>query len=154
MNIFYIDPDPTYAAQSLMDVHVRKMTLETCQLLMTHDVLNGLPRPYRPTHTNHPCRLSLYNINNYLWLVRYFYVICKEFKFRFDHDHACWDYYLEYYLRLNQNGDDPQFPQCMPIEFKRDTPLDGYRAYYKYKVDTFMQRGICKYTRRDTPYWL
>ena len=42
MNIFYTDSDPVKAAQSLVDRHVIKMILETCQLLCTaHRVLDG-----------------------------------------------------------------------------------------------------------------
>jgi len=42
MNIFYVDPDPTTAAEALVDKHVVKMILESAQLLSTaHRVLDG-----------------------------------------------------------------------------------------------------------------
>ena len=42
MNIFFVDPDATKAAQSLVDKHVVKMVLESAQLLSTaHRVLDG-----------------------------------------------------------------------------------------------------------------
>lgn len=42
MNIFYIDKNAVTAAQSMVDSHVVKMTLETCQLMSTaHRVLDG-----------------------------------------------------------------------------------------------------------------
>lgn len=42
MNIFYLDTDPTKAAQYMTDRHVVKMILESAQLLSTaHRVLDG-----------------------------------------------------------------------------------------------------------------
>lgn len=42
MNLFYVDADPTVAAQSLGDKHVVKMILETAQMLSTaHRILDG-----------------------------------------------------------------------------------------------------------------
>ena len=42
MNIFYLHPDPTIAAQMMCDKHVLKMVLETAQLLSTaHRELDG-----------------------------------------------------------------------------------------------------------------
>jgi hypothetical protein len=154
MNIFYIDKDPAIAAQGLMDVHIRKMTLETCQLLMTHDTLNGKIRPYRPTLKYHPCRVLLANEANYNWLCRYFQYICTEFKYRFDHSHACEYYYNKFYSMPIQLSSEPNFPQCMPNEFKCPNTIDAYRAYYKSKYKDFMQRSIAKYTKRCKPLWL
>ena len=42
MNIFYVDTNPTLAAQQMVDKHVVKMILESMQLLSTaHRVLDG-----------------------------------------------------------------------------------------------------------------
>lgn len=42
MNIFYVDKDPVISAQSLVDKHIVKMVLESCQLLSTaHRILDG-----------------------------------------------------------------------------------------------------------------
>ena len=42
INIFFVDFDPKIAAQSLVDKHVVKMILESCQLLSTaHRILDG-----------------------------------------------------------------------------------------------------------------
>ena len=94
MNIFYTDSDPVKAAQSLVDRHVIKMILETCQLLCTaHRVLDGteitqkvyvngsFPARYRKkkvwmlndhresqlysaTHVNHPSAVWVRKSNN------------------------------------------------------------------------------------------
>ena len=68
MNIFVLDPSPRIAAQSLCDVHVVKMILESAQLLSTQDRLAGVLHGYAITHENHPCRICLSNPANYLWL--------------------------------------------------------------------------------------
>lgn len=47
MNVFFIDRDPAIAAKSMVDSHVVKMILETCQLLSTaHRVLDGTEKKY------------------------------------------------------------------------------------------------------------
>lgn len=153
MNIFYLDHDPYTAVTYLMDIHVRKMTLETCQLLMTTDVLHGYARPYRPTHINHPCRLSLEDTINYNWLCVYFGYICKEYSYRFGHRHSCEEYYVKYY------SDQvllcvPNFPQCMPMCFKRFNTVDAYRKYYRHKYQEFFSRNMANYTKRETPSWM
>ena len=155
MNIFYLDEDPVISCSYLMDIHVRKMTLETCQLLMTTDVLHGYRRPYRPTHVNHPCRLALEDITNYLWLCRYFEAICGEYRFRFNHDHACSQYMVTFYFNRGLVSlCKPNFPQCFPDVFKRENVIDGYREYYRWKYKNFLERGIAHYTKRRIPWWL
>lgn len=142
------------AAQGLMDVHLRKMILESCQLLMTHDTLNGLYRPYLPTHTMHPCRISLRNINNYSWLCIYLGQLCNEFRHRFSHSHACEEFYNAFYSQSNVLLSDPIFPQCMPDEFKCDDTVEAYRAYYRAKYFDFMLNCMSQYTNREKPVWL
>lgn len=154
MNIFYIDKDPMLAAQGLMDVHVRKMILESCQLLMTHDTLNGLQRPYLPTHVMHPCRVSLRNVNNYTWLCIYLGRLCEEFRYRFARPHACEEHFLAFYANHGALTSDPTFPQCMPDEFMCNDTVEAYRAYYRAKRFDFMLNGIAQYTKRHEPYWM
>jgi len=45
MNIFYLDHDPTLAAQWMVDKHIVKMPLESCQMLSTaHRLIDGIPQ--------------------------------------------------------------------------------------------------------------
>lgn len=154
MNIFYIDKDPALSAQGLMDTHVRKMILESCQLLMTHDTINGKQRPYLPTHTMHPCRIALRNVNNYIWLSIYLGELCKEFEYRFGHKHACEEHYFRFYSQPSSMTFETDFPQCMPDEFKCPSTIEAYRAYYRAKYFDFMLDGMHKYTNRNKPIWL
>ena len=43
MNIFVLDPDPEKAASMLCDCHVRKMCLETAQILSACMVIRDIP---------------------------------------------------------------------------------------------------------------
>lgn len=153
MNIVYLDENPHTACTYLMDVQVRKMILETCQLLMTTDILHGLMRPYKPTHMKHPCRLALEERNNYLGLCDYFRNICEEYRYRFGKSHKCKVYY-EMHYRTDAYYTKPVFPQCMPDNCKRDNPVDGYREYYRTKYEEFTRSGIARYTGREKPAWM
>jgi hypothetical protein len=121
---------------------------------MTHDTLNGHFRPYLPTHVMHPCRIALKNINNYTWLCIYLGQLCEEFKYRFGHQHVCEEHYTKFYSQPNYIFEEPDFPQCMPDEFKNDNTIEAYRAYYRAKRFDFLLRGMYQYTNRNQPDWL
>lgn len=96
MNIFALDQSPKKCAISLDDLRLRKMILETAQLLTAgisahyedyyqqyHHAL------YKLTHKNHPItKWVMSSIENFNWLVDYFYNLCDEYKFRFGKTHA------------------------------------------------------------------
>ena len=69
MNLFVTSLSPTLSAQSLCDIRLRKMILETAQLLCTELRRRGADyMPYRPTHPMHPVTLSLRNDATLLWV--------------------------------------------------------------------------------------
>ena len=80
MNIFYVDADPKIAAHSLCDNHIRKMQIESAQMLCTTFWHYGFWAPYKKAHYNHPStkwvRESKANFN---WLLEHGLEICKEF---------------------------------------------------------------------------
>ena len=113
MNIFILDEDPQIAAQSQCDIHVRKMILESAQMLCTtHRVLDGImsKQPsksgktlqkhwtlpdkrentlYKACHVNHPCTLWVRkSIGNYEWLYDHFIYLSYEYTHRFNKIHA------------------------------------------------------------------
>ena len=119
MNIFYIDHDPSQAAEWMVDKHVVKMILESAQLLSTaHRVLdgrqvegvnvnleNGTARKtkawvlddardsvlYAATHINHPSAVWCRNsIENYTWLVDHFFALMGEYTYRYEKQHKCY----------------------------------------------------------------
>lgn len=158
MNIFVLDDDPIKAAQMLCDCHVRKMLLESCQLLSTHDRITNrhidLSGLYKSTHENHPCRKCLYNEANRMWLVCYTNALVHEYHTRFGKWHKCtdmvrryWpspevDSYMEYGSGLMYSGhvyaiqQRLTIPRVMPAEFivgpdKLVWVVSSYRDYYK-----------------------
>ena len=153
MNIFVVDKDPKIAAKSLCDKHVIKMILESAQLLSTHDRLNGLAgERYKITHINHPCRVSLNNESNYIWLCKHLNYLLEEYTRRFNKIHKTTNIFLKYWKQfVILNNNKCQFVQCMPDEFKNDDVVFAYRSYYKYKSKIMKS---FKYTNSNKPYWL
>ena len=159
MNIFYLDRNPYKASKMLMDVHLRKLLVETAQLLCTHDILCGKERPLKPTHRNHPCRVCLSEEDNYKWLVTYMRGMLNEYYHRFHKFHAyesLWNrFYANDMLDVSRHSEYRSFPQCMPDEWKRDDTVEAYRLYYRWKKFDFSMRNIStKYTNREKPEWL
>lgn len=176
MNIFYVDPDPTIAAQQLVDKHVVKMILESAQLLSTaHRVLDGVETMgqtktgrkakrwilqddrenvlYSATHINHPsavwCRDS---VENYNWLVEHLYGLMLEYTYRYGRQHKCHDmaYMLQSPPYNLKDYEWTQMPSCMADEYKvGDDPLINYRNYYK-----IGKANLHKWTKREAPEWI
>lgn len=155
MNIFVVDKDPEIAAKSLCDKHVIKMILESAQLLSTHDRLNGLEgERYKITHRNHPCRISLNNKFNYIWLCKHLNYLLEEYTHRFNKVHKTSTLFLKYWKSfINEQLDFSkcEFVQCMLEEIKDSNVILAYRSYYKYK--SVVMKSF-KYTNRERPEWL
>lgn len=115
MNIFFLDKNPTTAAEFHCDKHVPKMVLETAQILSTaHRVLdgvevtrivdrNGTPRKKRhwqlpdlregtllkATHLHHgSVKWAMGSMPNYVWTFQLFLGLLEQFEFRFGKRHA------------------------------------------------------------------
>lgn len=176
MNIFMVDKDPVIAAQSLVDKHVVKMILESCQLLSTaHRIIDGTlytdksktgrnvkrwklhdarePVVYQATHINHPsavwCRTS---VENYSWLVEHMYALMDEYKYRYHKVHKCLD--VAYMLQSPPNNlkdyDWTPMPCAMDKSYiVSDDPLTNYRNYYKVG-----KKDLHVWTNRQPPEWI
>lgn len=122
----------------MCDAHVVKMILESCQLLSTHDRLNGLvENRYKSTHINHPCRKCLNNINNYIWLCKHLNALLTEYTYRYHKIHKCYDMFLKNwykFVRQEIKFTNCTFPKCMPDECKiSDDVTECYIKFYEYK---------------------
>ena len=157
MNIFYLDPNPKFAAQMQCDKHVVKMILESAQLLSTaKNILDPEnPGPYKTTHKNHPSAVWVRQSGwNYNWLFLHYVALCDEYYYRYGKIHKTASH-LQQLSNHPKNIPDTSFinfgppPQCMPDEYKipGDTVL-AYRKYYKYG-----KAHLLKYTKREMPYW-
>ena len=177
MNIFYVEENPTAAAEALVDKHVVKMILESAQLLSTahriidgHEIEGKSPTGrkarrwilddaresilYMATHINHPsavwCRQS---VENYNWLVDHFFALMIEYTHRYGKTHKCYGE-LSYMLQSPPNNlkewDPTPMPSCMAEEYIiSEDPLTNYRNYYRIgKVN------LHKWTNREPPRWL
>jgi hypothetical protein len=149
MNVFYLDENPTLAAQALHDKHVVKMTLETAQIMSTVYVRYRLAAPYSETHQSHPSVLWAGNSHaHYLWLVAHGLSLAKEYTHRYGKVHACEKVIRQLSLPpvdlTEQEWQDP--PQCMPEEFRASSTLQAYRNYY---LSRKIQQS--RWTRRDAP---
>lgn len=137
MNIFYINPDPIQAARELADDHIRKMQIESAQMLsVAHwetGAQSGTPL-YKPSHKNHPStKWVRESIQHYRWLVKHGLEICEEFKLRYGKDHKT-KQVLEW-LRDNEpplpdNGfKEP--PCCMPEDYiLQEGVVPSYKNFY------------------------
>jgi len=165
VNIFHLSNCPVESAQCLHDRHVVKMTLETAQLLSQAVRLAPEWRPYVKrdnlygiTHQHHPsarwCRLTVPNL---YWLAKHGMALADEYSHRFWRTHksrAIIKYVLDIIPKLPERDSDDltRFAQAMPLEYRNDDPVLGYRNYY---VATKIHPDSAWTARRaDLPDWL
>lgn len=168
MNIFFVDEKPEVAARALCDAHVRKMIIETAQMLSTAhriklaDVPQLInPNLYKSTHVNHPSsKWVRENHVNYEWAFFHWYELCKEYNFRYGKTHATYKKLGTILYRAPFDASDiltgdkrriTPIPLCMPDEYKTDNPVESYRAYYRSKQHTM--KIPMKWTGRNKPEW-
>jgi hypothetical protein len=138
MNIFATSSCPIESAKFLDDKRKIKMLLESAQLLATAIRLHGGPATYRPTHVNHPATIWTRQTRaNYVWLLRHFAALCREYTRITGKIHKCSTYTAEFTkgLRYIPKGDLQPFVNCATndskgVNFKNvvDTHL-AYRLY-------------------------
>lgn len=160
MNIFYLSYDPHTSARMMCDEHVRKMIVESAQLLSTaHHVLDGADVRsglYKPTHVNHPCAVWVRSSRlSYRWLYDHFVSLLYVYENGTGRKHKTSELLkpLKFYPRnlKSQRGIEP--PRCMPDFCKLDRVPDSYQMYYKHKSSKM--RMTWKYNNEphfmDTP---
>jgi hypothetical protein len=156
VNLFVTDLDPLCAARDLDDTRLRKMILETAQILCTHGHTTGTPMPYKPTHTHHPVVLALSNPDNYAWTVAYFHALHTEYQFRFGKSHASYVTVRPHVPDTAQPSRIPHFANCarnasLGLNFS-DVPVPtSYRRYLCARWA--MDPRSPKWTNRTRPDW-
>lgn len=164
MNIFATSESAVASARALDDVRLRKMIVETAQLLSTAVRIElGVDNRWlykKIRNPNHPvavwARRSQYN---YLWLLVHGLAMCAEYHYRFGKDHATEDILL----RLERYADG--MPDARLINSKRKTlPFENCTPY-KDVVPTIYAYRLCmvnkweqdkrppKWTKRGKPRW-
>ena len=176
MNIFYLDHDVRKCAEMHNDKHVVKMILEYAQLLSTaHRYLDGVPTIgksatgrkkttyilskeldsvlYSATHINHPSAVWVrQSRENYMFLVRLFRELCKEYTHRYNKIHKCTPM-LEVFYTPPKNIADGIFTEptpAMPEEYK--VSGDSITSYKNYYLGD--KTRMFSWKNRETPAWI
>ena len=159
MNIFFIDQNPKIAAQMLCDDHIRKMQIESAQMLCTTFWHYNYTAPYKKCHYNHPSTIWVrQSIDYFNWLLDHGLEICEEFTKRYNKKHKTEEVLL--WVQEYKNIIEPLFPekgfknppQCMPDIYKNEDTITAYRDFYKY--DKVGIKGLKWVRTTNIPYWL
>lgn len=170
MNVFAVDPSPMLCARALDDKRLRKMLLETAQLMCTalNEMAGMKISPYNSTHPNHP--LSIWARDpagrNLHWLLllgeayteeciqRFakFYEASKVIgwmRLWYDTNRACYNqdptsYPINWYNAASHSGKDISFKHIA------DTHL-AYRLYLNARWRTDVRAP--QWTMRGPPSW-
>jgi hypothetical protein len=156
MNIFYINKNPIIAAQELADDHIRKMAIESAQMLCFAHYSVGNQPPYKNSkqHFNHPSsKWVRESIDHYNWLLEHGLEICFEFEERYGKEHATQKvliWLLNNKPDLPKNGFTPP-PQCIPIELQLPDTIDAYKNFYI--KDKIAIKKLSWKKLNNTPAW-
>ncbi len=157
MQLFILDKDPELSVQMLCDAHLRKMCLETAQILSSvifrqnRIIAPGMPKVYSIHHpvikaVNSPFKINwVLSLNNFLHL---------EYFYRFNRKHAYADLPELYEKMLFCRTTEEDWSFCRAFkDFQTAQPdiVTAYREYYRFKKSIIRN---WHYTRRDEPDWL
>jgi hypothetical protein len=133
-----------------MNTHVRKMILESAQMLSTVNRLNGLEEGYLPAYTTHKCvRWVMESELNWKYLKYLALYLGREAVYR--------GYSYHDSLRVIKNLSVPNLPikdrittpkLSMPTKYMTDDVIESYRKYYIGDKQHLAEWGI-----RGKPYW-
>jgi hypothetical protein len=145
MNIFCLSDCPYQSAKWLVDKHVVKQILESCQLLCTAFHLQGVDAPYRSTHKNHPSSIwTRTSKENTQWLIEHSHGISDEYTARYGKTHkskSVLEWCCDNFKKLTFDSHDltpfaiaissDSICRTLP-EFNENDPINAYRLYYKH----------------------
>lgn len=163
MNIFITSLNPEICAAQHCDIHLRKMIVETAQLLSTaHVMIDGVQVAYKKTHHNHPCAVWVRECRaNYVWTSNLLINLLDEYRYRFRKSHATNRHAMALMcppLGIPYREHKTSPAQAMPEEFRR--PGDPEMAYQEYLISKFTEwqsrdrKVPVTFTRRSVPQFL
>jgi hypothetical protein len=166
MNLFILSRNIQECAALMFDKHLVKIILEAVQMLCTaihildlNSELHTKVKLYKIAHKNHPVTVWIRtSLENYLWTLDLVEAMHEEWKYRYGHPkekmHA--SYLLALQLREFAPSADKfpvvgltPFAMAMPDEYKREDPIEAYRAYYQSPE----KRRLASWKKRDKPEW-
>lgn len=157
MNIFVLDENPRKAVTMLCDCHLRKMCVETAQILsgvmlrrgMT--LLDGMPKPQ---NINHPVIVAADGVKSANWLLFYNSCLHLEYFRRFAKMH-CYERLQDEYLmalRTVAAGTDCAglAKCCGDLDVADLDIVTAYRKYYtEVKKPQLTKNKMWKFTNRE-----
>lgn len=153
MNIFFTNEDVAIASTELDDSRTVKMVLETTQMLMTAVHSCGINTPYKPAHINHPCSIWVRtSFENYSWTLDYVYFLNKEYSYRYNKTHKCFEHYeflKSHAILFPKIGLTPR-PNCTPNKHI-DNIIDAYRVTLNQKW--INDKRPPRWKNRTAPHW-
>lgn len=176
MNIFYIDSDPKVCAEMHNDKHTVKMIIEYSQLMSTaHRLLDGVPYidktsngrsikrwrlegenetvMMKASHINHPSAVwARATKENYVWLYRLWYYLCKEYTYRYGKIHAVETRMMNALYLPPNNIKACKFyapTPAMPDDVK--VPGDSIASYRNYYNKN--KTHLASWKNRPIPHW-
>lgn len=160
MQLFILDEIPERAAGMLCDSHLRKMCMETAQILSSvlyrrgRAVPEQLPKPYNPSH---PVILAVDTPEKICWVIRYNLSLHREYFRRFGKRHAYYSFCRIYRklfscTAISLRKEDLTFARDFKdIEIREPDIIQAYREYYRYKKKKLRS---WKYTNAPEPDWI
>ena len=165
MNIFVLDPDPEKAALMLCDCHVRKMCLETAQILSACMMLRNIPLDEdmpKPMSIEHPVILAINDASKLNWVLLYNVYLHNEYYKRFGKAHAynylCADYNRDMWVNGVSLGSADWstsagyglYPCVGDMSVFGLDVVEAYRKYYTtVKKPALLGKGLWKFTLRE-----
>lgn len=160
MNIFFLDEQPSKAAEYHCDKHVVKMILETAQIISTVYDLYGKHEEWmlKPCFQRHPCVIWAWRSRqNMIWLVSLGLELNSQYTERYHKEHS----YLKLFLRFasTRHAFMPDLGLSLPaLAMPEDCRMDGgwdslvfaVRSYRKYYMTH--KRHIANW-KNGTPSW-
>jgi hypothetical protein len=158
-NIFYLDHNPTVAAEALPDFVLRQLIEPSFSLLASAYLVEkaavrypaGIPEKFQ----DHPCALwAREDFKHWNWLMMHTHAMCKEWKLRFGEDHPFLEAvnYMNRKLPLSwlRHKDFWDPPITLPAEYV--VRIRGARGCYREYVRA--NKEYHKWTNRGAPLWL
>lgn len=157
MNIFVLDEKPIMAVPMLCDCHIRKLCLETAQILSGVMIRRGmelLEGMSRPQNVNHPVIVAADRKESINYVLLYFGYLCCEYLERFGKIHAYHDLQIQYFKNLNRPAQgyapDALAKCCGDLDVSGMDIVSAYRKYYRdVKKPTLLAKGLWKFTGRE-----
>ena len=156
MNIFVLDEDPEKAVKMLCDCHLRKMCVETAQILSGVMIRKGIRLDSdmpKPQNVNHPVIVAVDTMDEINWLCVYNSFLHFEYLKRFEKVHAYEEisWYYRAYLVKGNNEDCTELAKCCGDMDVSDMDIvTAYRKYYvEVKKPQLTAKGLWKFTNRE-----